>query len=223
MITCWSFASVYPRRISVRGMLVLLSLMFIGTAYASQIQIGERNYSYDANGNQTGWTQQKNGTNRSIVWDDDNRIQAIADNGHTKSYQYDDQGVPSNRPLHDSKPLTLLFLNHKSTSMDTMTGHIKPFPVSVVNFSSATSPVFRFVPRFVPANTIYRGQRFLSRPRTSIAQAIPRQQSTPRLKPAQRLRGIRIRINTIPSLGRRAPRQVLMRTHCVVPTTELAQ
>jgi hypothetical protein len=37
MIARWGFASVHLRRIGVRGMLVLLSLMFIGTAHASQI------------------------------------------------------------------------------------------------------------------------------------------------------------------------------------------
>jgi hypothetical protein len=58
---------------------------------------------------------------------------------------------------------------------------------------------------------------------TSITQAIPREQPIPCRKPRDRLGRTRIRINAIPSLGRRAPRQMLMRAHCVVPTTELAQ
>ncbi len=54
--------------------------------------IGERSYSYDANGNQTGWEHDQNGTRRTIVWDEENRIQSLTDNGHEKTYQYDDQG-----------------------------------------------------------------------------------------------------------------------------------
>jgi RHS repeat-associated protein len=51
-----------------------------------------RTYTYDANGNQLGWTHDTNGTRRNIVWDDENRIQSVADNGATKVYTYDDQG-----------------------------------------------------------------------------------------------------------------------------------
>jgi len=54
--------------------------------------IGERAFTYDANGNQTGWTHDQNGTRRTIVWDDENRIQSLFDNGHEKTYKYDDQG-----------------------------------------------------------------------------------------------------------------------------------
>src|SRR3990172_8592595 len=43
--------------------------------------IGERAYSYDANGNQTGWEHVRNGTRRSIRWDEENRIQAVRDGG----------------------------------------------------------------------------------------------------------------------------------------------
>ncbi|MFL6653730.1 MAG: toxin TcdB middle/N-terminal domain-containing protein, partial [Sulfurifustis sp.] len=55
--------------------------------------IGDRTYSYDANGNQTGWTQDTNGTRRTIVWNEENRAESITDNGHEKDYKYDDQGT----------------------------------------------------------------------------------------------------------------------------------
>ncbi|MGB5685000.1 MAG: RHS repeat-associated core domain-containing protein, partial [Candidatus Electrothrix sp.] len=55
-------------------------------------QIGERAFSYDANGNQTGWESEKNGTRRAIVWDEENRIRTIRDNGHTLAYTYNDAG-----------------------------------------------------------------------------------------------------------------------------------
>ncbi len=54
--------------------------------------IGERAYSYDLNGNQTGWDSLSNGTRRTIVWDEENRIQSVADNGRTQTYKYDDAG-----------------------------------------------------------------------------------------------------------------------------------
>jgi RHS repeat-associated protein len=55
-------------------------------------RIGERSFTYDANGNQAGWTHDQNGTRRTIVWDEENRIQSVFDNGHEKTYKYDDQG-----------------------------------------------------------------------------------------------------------------------------------
>jgi len=54
--------------------------------------IGLRTYSDDADGNQTGWTHDTDGTRRAITWDDENRIQNNADNGQTKDYKYDDKG-----------------------------------------------------------------------------------------------------------------------------------
>jgi YD repeat-containing protein len=54
--------------------------------------IGTRTYYFDANGNQTGYTNDQNGTRRDIIWDEDNRIQSISDNGSTTDYKYDDQG-----------------------------------------------------------------------------------------------------------------------------------
>jgi RHS repeat-associated protein len=54
--------------------------------------IGNRTFSYDANGNQLGWDNDDNGTRRTIVWDEENRTQSLFDNGHEKTYKYDDQG-----------------------------------------------------------------------------------------------------------------------------------
>ncbi|MDQ4071014.1 MAG: sugar-binding protein [Actinomycetota bacterium] len=54
--------------------------------------IGEQAFTYDLNGNQTGWTHDQNGTRRAIVWDEENRPQSVFDNGHEKTYKYDDSG-----------------------------------------------------------------------------------------------------------------------------------
>ena len=53
--------------------------------------IGVRTYSYDSTATRPA-DHDQNGTRRTIVWDDENRIQSVADNGSTKDYKYDDQG-----------------------------------------------------------------------------------------------------------------------------------
>lgn len=54
--------------------------------------IGDRTYGYDANGNQSGWQDDRSGARRRIVWDEEDRIQSLFDNGHEETYKYDDGG-----------------------------------------------------------------------------------------------------------------------------------
>jgi RHS repeat-associated protein len=54
--------------------------------------IGQRSFTYDADGNQTGWTSDTSGTRRIITWDEENRIRSIEDNGHLMTYTYNDAG-----------------------------------------------------------------------------------------------------------------------------------
>jgi len=56
------------------------------------LHIGERTFSYDANGNQLGWTHDRNATYRAITWDDADRIESVDDHGQVSNYSYDDQG-----------------------------------------------------------------------------------------------------------------------------------
>ena len=51
-----------------------------------------KDYTYDANGNMTGWTSQTSGQNRTIVWNEENRVKSIADSGNTTDFLYDDTG-----------------------------------------------------------------------------------------------------------------------------------
>lgn len=53
------------------------------------IHIGDRTFSYDRNGNQTGWDHDINGTRRNIVWDEENRMRLLYDNGTLHHYVYD--------------------------------------------------------------------------------------------------------------------------------------
>jgi RHS repeat-associated protein len=54
--------------------------------------MADRAFFYDESGNQTGWDDLTSGRRRTIVWDEEDRIQEIADNGRTTRYKYDDGG-----------------------------------------------------------------------------------------------------------------------------------
>jgi RHS repeat-associated protein len=54
--------------------------------------LDERTFYYDDNGNQLGWTHDRSGQRRTIVWDEENRVQSISDNGRTTQFIYDDSG-----------------------------------------------------------------------------------------------------------------------------------
>lgn len=54
--------------------------------------IGDKAYTYDANGNQTGWQHDVSAQNRAMVWDEENRIKTLSDNGQTFNYTYDASG-----------------------------------------------------------------------------------------------------------------------------------
>ena len=64
----------------------------IGTPDETSGDINGRTFHYDANGNQTGWESDVNGTRRNIDWDDENRIQKIGDPSNTLEFAYDDTG-----------------------------------------------------------------------------------------------------------------------------------
>jgi RHS repeat-associated protein len=55
-------------------------------------RIGTRSYTYDLNGNFTGWTEDRTGQNRSVTWDAADRMRSVADQGATTRYTYDDSG-----------------------------------------------------------------------------------------------------------------------------------
>lgn len=53
--------------------------------------IGHQTYTYDANGNFTGWTDDDSGQNRTVTWDAEDRVTSVADQGATTRYTYDDE------------------------------------------------------------------------------------------------------------------------------------
>ncbi|MFA6902444.1 MAG: SpvB/TcaC N-terminal domain-containing protein [Gallionellaceae bacterium] len=70
--------------------------------------IGERSFDYDANGNQSGWQNDANGSRRTIVWDEENRIREVQDPKHGASFTYNDQGE---RKLKKSKYGETAYIN----------------------------------------------------------------------------------------------------------------
>ena len=56
------------------------------------MEVNSRTFTYDKNGNQLGSVNGKNHSERVIVWDEDNRISSISDNGQTSDYVYDAKG-----------------------------------------------------------------------------------------------------------------------------------
>lgn len=54
--------------------------------------IGQLNYTYDANGNQTGFTDTDSGQTQTINWNDENQVQSLLNNGQETDYVYNDTG-----------------------------------------------------------------------------------------------------------------------------------
>jgi len=54
--------------------------------------VGRQSYTYDADGNETGWTDDKTGQRQTMVWDEENRLRSVSENGQLNSYVYDGDG-----------------------------------------------------------------------------------------------------------------------------------
>jgi len=79
--------------------------------------VGLRRYTYDANGNATGWRDNK--TWRKMLWDEENRLSAVSVEGFIHQYTYDHKGERtikssggSQGVFQDGAPMQ--FINHNS-------------------------------------------------------------------------------------------------------------
>ena len=70
----------------------LLDYKYGGTHPHAVTDAGDKLYSYDPAGNMTGWTSKTNGKRRTIIWNEENRVKEIADNGKSTYFLYDDAG-----------------------------------------------------------------------------------------------------------------------------------
>lgn len=94
------------------------------------VHIGEKAYAYDANGNQTGWTHDVSGQRRRMLWDEENRLRAVYDNGAVNHYIYDAAGE---RVLKGQSTGQTIYVNgeHKggSGSMGNFTVYVNAYTV----------------------------------------------------------------------------------------------
>jgi RHS repeat-associated protein len=92
--------------------------------------IGKQAYGYDANGNQIGWTHDVSGQRRDILWDEENRIRAISDNGANYHYVYDASGT---RVIKGKSNGQSVYVNGEwktgSGSMGNYTVYVNPYIV----------------------------------------------------------------------------------------------
>ncbi len=70
----------------------LLDYKYTGTHPHAVTDAGDKLYSYDNNGNMTGWDNKNNGQRRTILWNEENRVKEIQDNGKSTYFLYDDGG-----------------------------------------------------------------------------------------------------------------------------------
>jgi len=68
-----------------------LTYTYGGTFPHQATRIGNRTYTFDLNGNLTGWADISNGQNRTVTWDAENRVTSVADQGSTTTYTYTDE------------------------------------------------------------------------------------------------------------------------------------
>ena len=77
--------------------------LVVATSYDNQYQyeggkphtatkIGNRNFTYDANGNMTGFTTENHFSWRRMDWDEENRLTSLSDNGLVSRYTYNASG-----------------------------------------------------------------------------------------------------------------------------------
>jgi len=107
--------------------------------------IGNRSFDYDADGNQSGWQNDANGTRRVIVWDEDNRIREVQDPKHGASFSYDDQGE---RKLKKSQYGETAYINQFFTVRNgaIASTHVYAGTSRIVTKVGAGSPVGKSTP-----------------------------------------------------------------------------
>lgn len=69
-----------------------LGYKYEGPHPSAATEIGDRVFTYDENGNQTGWEDTISHDYRLLSWDEENRLTLISDNGYLNRYVYDASG-----------------------------------------------------------------------------------------------------------------------------------
>lgn len=94
-------------------------------------RIGGRLYAYDANGNQLGWRGENFPGNRQIIWDEENRIMGVSDEGYISRYTYDASGE---RAIKSHGGVQGVFINAAPAGVvnhrDNYTAYVSPYLVA---------------------------------------------------------------------------------------------
>ncbi|ACY15442.1 SpvB/TcaC N-terminal domain-containing protein [Haliangium ochraceum] len=98
--------------------------------------VGDRTFFYDDNGNQVGWDHDQNGLRRTIVWDEENRVRSISDNGRTTDFVYDHGGE---RVVKSGAQGETVYVNDKWTVRNRSVG-TKHVYVGTTRIASKLSP-----------------------------------------------------------------------------------
>ncbi|HEX5749058.1 MAG TPA: SpvB/TcaC N-terminal domain-containing protein [Archangium sp.] len=98
--------------------------------------IGDRTFFYDDNGNQTGWDDDLNGQRRTIMWDEEDRVRSLSDNGRTTRFVYDHGG---NRIIKTGAQGETVYVNDKWTVRNRSVG-TKHVYVGTTRIASKLSP-----------------------------------------------------------------------------------
>jgi RHS repeat-associated protein len=82
-----SLSSTEPRETNYS-----MDYKYTGSQPHAVTDAGDKLYTYDLNGNMRGWTSKTSGQNRTILWNEENRVKQISDSGSTVVFLYDDGG-----------------------------------------------------------------------------------------------------------------------------------
>lgn len=95
------------------------------------VQIGDKTYQYDANGNLNSWARDAFLQNRYIHWDEENRIQDIWEDGYLSQYTYDAAGE---RAIKSHGGLQVAYTNGAPAGAinhrDNFTAYVSPYLVA---------------------------------------------------------------------------------------------
>jgi RHS repeat-associated protein len=100
-----------------------------GVQPSAATEIGERLFSYDANGNLKGWQDTVTNDYRLIAWDEENRLTMVSDNGYMSRYVYDASG---NRVIKSHGGTQGIYIDGApvgvvNSSSDNYTVYVNPF------------------------------------------------------------------------------------------------
>lgn len=91
-------------------------------------KIGGREYTYDANGNQTGWKEDLYFAQRELTWDEEDRLQSVWNNGQLNINTFDASGE---RVLKSHGSVSATFANGEAAGFlnhfDNWTAYISPY------------------------------------------------------------------------------------------------